>query len=344
MEISATDRERGAVGWQTTRKVVATHRTALLLVAGYLLAAAPWLRWGRDWHFRLVDGWLAVGWLAGTALMLLTARLRGRAAELLRPARIAEALVVLALVTPFQSTFNSLKQALPRFVPYAWDLRLAALDRALHGGVEPWRLLAWAVRRPTLLRLLDLVYVLWFPLLVGVIVWCGWSVRLRLRRRLLASSFLAFVLVGTVGAFALSSAGPCYYGRLVPGPDPFAELVGSLERRVDVEGMLLFAVDNQRGLWEARQAGRSLPFGGISAMPSMHVAIVVLIALAAGAVGHRAGAVAWLFAVVTFAASIGLGWHYAVDGYAGGLAAWAIWTWVGRWPSIRRLPERLSDV
>lgn len=344
METRALDREQGAVGWRATRTALVTYRTTVLLVAGYLLAAAPVLGWGRDWQFRLVDGWLASGWLAGTALMLLTARLGGRAAELLRPTRVAEALVVLALATPFQSTFNSLKQVLPRFAPYAWDQRLAALDRTLHGGVEPWRLLAWAIRRPELLRLLDLIYVLWFPLLVGVIVWCGWSVRLRLRRRLLASSILAFVLVGTVGAFAWSSAGPCYYGRLVPGPDPFAELVGSLERRVDEEGMLLFAVDNQRGLWEAWQAGRSLPFGGISAMPSMHVAMVVLIALAAGATGRRAGTVAWLFAVVTFAGSVALGWHYAVDGYVAGLAVWAIWTWVGRWPSIRRLPERLNDV
>lgn len=323
---------------------LASNTTVLLLFALHIAAAAPFLAWGRDWHLRFGYVWLTVGWFAGSAVLLLWARLRGRLGEYLRPRAVAEALLVLALAAPFQSTFNSLKQVLPEWAPFVWDERLAALDRALHGGVDPWRLLGWAVREPVLLHGLDLVYMLWFPLLVVVVVWCGWSVRVRLRQRLLLSTLLAFILIGTAGAYLLSSAGPCYYGRLVPGPDPFAELMAALERRVDVEGALLFAVDNQRGIWEAWKEDRHLTFGGISAMPSMHVAMVVLVALAAGGVDRRLGWAAWIFAGLTFLGSVALGWHYAVDGYVGGLAAAAIWVWVGRWRSVRALPERFNAV
>ena len=326
------------------RAVLVEHELVLLLVAGYMLVAAPLLGWGLhgDWQFRFGYTWLCGGWFAGSAIVLLAARLRGRLAEVLRGQVVAGALLVLAIAVPFQSTFNSVKQVMPRFVPFSWDKRLAALDRTLHGGVDPWRFFAWILREPLLLRTLDFVYILWFPLLVCVVVWCGWSSHRRLRARLLVAIVLAFFALGTVGAFAFSSAGPCYYGRVVSGPDPFAELVTALDTRVDGDGMLLFAVENQRGLWEAWKQGRRHPFGGISAMPSMHVAMVVLVALAAGAVDRRLGVAAWLFALLTFVGSVALAWHYAVDGYVGGLAAAGLWVWIGRWRSIRTLPESLG--
>jgi len=332
---------RAAEGRGLLGAVFAEHRLALLLVAGYLVVAAPLLGWGLsgDWQLRFGYRWLLGGWVAGSAIVLLAARLRGRLAERLRLQVVAGALLVLALAVPFQSTFNSVKQVLPRFVPFSWDARLAALDRTLHGGVDPWRFFAWILRDPLLLQALDRIYVLWFVLLLGVVVTCGWSTRRRLRARLLVAILLAFSGIGTVGGFALSSAGPCYYGQVVSGPDPYAELVTALAARVDRDGMLLFAVENQRSLWEGWQRGWHQPFGGISAMPSMHIAMVVLVALAAGAVDRRLGAAAWAFALLTFVGSVALAWHYAVDGYVSGLAAAGLWAWVGRWRSIRALPD-----
>ncbi len=326
------------------RAVLAEHRLVLLLVAGYLIVAAPLLGWGLhgDWQFRFGYGWLFGGWAAGSALVLLWARLRGRFGELWRAPVVAGALVVLALAAPFQSTFNSVKQVLPRFAPFSWDASLAALDRTLHGGIDPWRFFTWILRHPLLLEAVDLVYMLWFVLLLAVVVGCGWSTRRRLRARFLVATLLAFFGIGTVGAFAFSSAGPCYYGQVVSGPDPFVELNTALATRVDREGMLLYAVENQRGLWEMAEQGRRVPLGGISAMPSMHVAMVVLVALAAGTVDRRLGVAAWAFALLTFVGSVVLAWHYAVDGYVSGLAAAGLWAWVGRWRSIRILPETIG--
>lgn len=70
---------------------------------------------------------------------------------------------------------------------------------------------------------------------------------------------------------------------------------------------------------------------GISAFPSLHVAIPVLYCCVAIATGRR-----WLiglaatFAVVIFLATIHLGWHYAIDGYAAALGTRLIWWLTGR--------------
>jgi membrane-associated phospholipid phosphatase len=63
----------------------------------------------------------------------------------------------------------------------------------------------------------------------------------------------------------------------------------------------------------------------------MHVANAVLFALYAGRRWPSASAFFWLFAIVIMVGSVVLGWHYAVDGYAGGLISIAVWKMVGWW-------------
>ena len=66
-------------------------------------------------------------------------------------------------------------------------------------------------------------------------------------------------------------------------------------------------------------------------MPSLHVATSVLFILLARAWGQR-----WFlwftvpFAGLILIGSIVLGWHYAVDGYAGGVLAVICWWFAGK--------------
>ncbi|ESX86560.1 hypothetical protein X756_18320 [Mesorhizobium sp. LSHC412B00] len=64
---------------------------------------------------------------------------------------------------------------------------------------------------------------------------------------------------------------------------------------------------------------------GISAFPSMHVAMAVLFALYATRRSRLAGLLMWAFAAIIMVGSVVLGWHYAVDGYASVLISIAIW-------------------
>ena len=64
-------------------------------------------------------------------------------------------------------------------------------------------------------------------------------------------------------------------------------------------------------------------------MTSMHVASSVLLALLGWRLRPAAGVALTVFAVLILAGSIHLGWHYAVDGYAGAVGAILIWTLVG---------------
>ena len=68
-------------------------------------------------------------------------------------------------------------------------------------------------------------------------------------------------------------------------------------------------------------------------MPSLHVAIAVLVALFVRESLPRLQWVAWTFAALTFVGSIHLGWHYASDGVISAIAVVVIWLAVGRYVS-----------
>jgi len=93
----------------------------------------------------------------------------------------------------------------------------------------------------------------------------------------------------------------------------------------------------QNYLWQIYQNGQAHLGGGISAMPSLHVAVALLVFLLMRPYGPR---LAWLFGgyvVVMLVGSVHLGWHYAVDGYAGLVGGWVAWVSAG-WLVRRVVP------
>jgi hypothetical protein len=112
--------------------------------------------------------------------------------------------------------------------------------------------------------------------------------------------------------------GPCYYPY---SDNPFAPLMSYLAI-VDQQHQL-YAIPTQHILWEVYT--NSIPYigGGISAMPSMHVAMPFA-----------------AYAIIIMIGSVHLGWHYALDGYLAILGVWCIWHIVG-W--IVRRDTRLEE-
>ena len=238
----------------------------------------------------------------------------------------AAMLGLVLIVIPFMlNTYGDWKLAIPVLRPFVWDARLAALDRAIHFGHDPWRLLQPLVGYPSVTWWLDYAYLLWFPVTSFALIW-QWCSGHRLdRARYLLAYVLVHVILGTAAALGFSSAGPCYY-RFVAGSgatDPYAGLFAYLER-VNTATPLL-ALQGQAALWRNYATMRGADFLGISAMPSVHLAVATLVALAAWRTKRAAGWVFAGFAGITLIGSVHLGWHYAVDGYAAIAGAGIIW-------------------
>ena len=77
------------------------------------------------------------------------------------------------------------------------------------------------------------------------------------------------------------------------------------------------------------------PFGGISAMPSIHLAIATTFVLVAFEVRRWFGFLMLGYLVTMQIGSVILGWHYAIDGYAGIICACLIWYAVRKY--VRRM-------
>jgi hypothetical protein len=132
---------------------------------------------------------------------------------------------------------------------------------------------------------------------------------------------LSWFLAGNVLAVVFSSAGPCYYGFLF-SPDPYAAQMEYL-RQVHSERSLS-AILLQDRLWESYVATRGTNIG-ISAMPSMHVEIAVLMAIVAWHTRRWLGIAYTVFAGLVVIGSVHLAWHYAVDSV--GAIALAVLFW-----------------
>jgi membrane-associated phospholipid phosphatase len=124
-----------------------------------------------------------------------------------------------------------------------------------------------------------------------------------------------------------SSAGPCYFGQITGLPDPYLPLMTYLNDADQVHRV--WALGAQAALWHNYALREFTMVSGISAMPSMHVALATLFALVCWRTKRWLGIVMSIYAVLIMIGSVHLGWHYAIDGYAGIGGMIAIWRLVG---------------
>ncbi|RPF71826.1 phosphatase PAP2 family protein [Aurantiacibacter spongiae] len=241
---------------------------------------------------------------------------------------------LLALALMMQA-YMMLKVAIPRFVPFWADPLLADMDAALFGR-DPW-LITHAMFGDAATRFLDWFYVL--PCLVvtlGMTVWACFAADRAFSRRAVLAIMASWFLIGNWAALVLSSAGPVYAAHFYGDPR-FAALGDALPAD-------LTAVQTQAYLLaNFGQPG----FGkGISAMPSMHNALYLLLIVMTH---HRFGMgwrlwLAVAFEAVVFVASVHLGWHYALDGIVAAVLVMPVWLGAG-WivqahPPVRRPSAR----
>lgn len=239
--------------------------------------------------------------------------------------RAIVALPILLAAPAMFSAFSAVKAGIPEMNPFHLDPLFAQMDAVIHGG-DAWRLVEPILRTPWAVFGINIAYHLWFFLFYGALALAAVMVRdVRLRNQFLTAFVLCWVGLGLVAATGLSSVGPVYFAEFYPHlADPYAGQMALL--RAADEHFPIWALDVQAMLLEgARDPAKATIGGGISAMPSLHVAVSVLMALFAHRVNRWLGIAAWAFAAVIMLGSVVLAWHYAVDGYLSALLTPMIW-------------------
>lgn len=247
------------------------------------------------------------------------------------PQRLAAALPLILAMTVFINAFTVIKANIPFLQPFAYDAVFADLDRIVHFGTDPWRLLHPVFAWPVVTYAINFGYNLW--LFVMWAVWCvaGFGRPAKPgHMRFLVAFMLTWLIGGSIAAVFLSSAGPAFFDRLGLSLNPYAELMVYLQN-VN-QSYPIYALTVQDALWAAYN-GEQNTVVGISAMPSMHNASALLFALWSR---KSAPLLFWpltLFAALIFIGSVHLAWHYAIDAYLGWAIAWLCWWMAGRYSS-----------
>ena len=237
---------------------------------------------------------------------------------------IVELVLSIVLIALLMAAYNAYKFMLPVLHPFTWDARLEEAGRWLHGGHKAFEFLLPVFGSDFATRALDVFYYgVWPVVLWGVFVWQVGG-RTRLRHQYLLTYGLAWIVLGTLLAILFSSAGPTYYSHLYPGPSPYAPLLNHL-MEVHARHPLL-AVQIQEALWDAQKAGLASGGAGVSAMPSLHVAMAELCAIVGRRSARRVVSYSLTgFSVLTFLASVYLGAHYSLDGYVSIIVMNVLW-------------------
>ncbi|MEM7689357.1 MAG: phosphatase PAP2 family protein [Pseudomonadota bacterium] len=236
--------------------------------------------------------------------------------------RVVPGVVIALCLALFMPTFSQVKSAIPILTDYTWDATFIAWDRTLHGA-DPWRIIQPVLGFPVVTAMMGHLYHVWFALIhLAPICIAMYVSDKHLKLRFFAGYFLIWSLAGMVSAVALASVGPVFLEPLIGDPY-FAEQMAYLKSAnavitnpvIEVQQMLLewYAAENY-GI------GR-----GITAMPSMHVALAALYAFAMWDLDKRLGVVFTVYLVLIMLGSVHLAYHYAVDGYVSLIMVGIIW-------------------
>jgi hypothetical protein len=330
------------------------HRALTALILAYALACygAGWLSGGSavidiqlyaDGFALMIAAFATVIVLGSIVRTMILVRPEGSlyeaiwrdlASRSVAPDRLANFLVPALLGPLFFSSFGSFKRLIPYVAPFTWDPTFANWDRWLHGGHDPWTLLQPVLGTPAVTGAVNAVYNIWFFVMFFTFIWQTMGVkRPALRMQFLTCFVLYWIVIGTGLAMLLSSAGPCYFGRVTGLPDPYAPLMAYLHQAA--EHVPVWSLKVQEMLWDNYVGHGTMLGSGISAMPSMHLAIATLMALLGWRINRWVGIGYTAFAAVILVGSVHLGWHYAIDGYVSIVAAIAVWHATG-WAMCRR--------
>jgi hypothetical protein len=338
------------------------HLLPLLLLAALLLAAMLLLD-DRDERLSRDIGWLldnllgllplflaglgAMGmiwrmlpqWSGNPLLNTLRQVINGTWMEILL-LRVPLAICLALAISYLYFTF---KVNIPKFAPLTWDHFFAGIDRALFLGHDPWVLSHQLFPGVRSTLFFDALYLIWYLILFTSILCVAiLPSRHPLRLSFLLALGLNWVIGGVILAIMFPAAGPVYMERIIGDP-MFQPLMERLYQQAQESRIM--ALEIQEWLWDGYTLDEVDP-AGISAFPSVHLSIAATCTCLGFAVNRVLGWELVAFTVGILAGSVHLGWHYAVDDFAGillGILFWWISARLTRWWLARTEPEPAGE-
>jgi hypothetical protein len=334
-----TLRETGRIAWADRffYAIVGIHALAavILLVASGQRASLAFSAYAVVWPLVFLIQFPFIYLLLGVLQVVHRFdRRRGLAfRKLLSTRRIshfAAGLGLLLALMVFQGAFTSFKNVFPLWAGgFPFDTTFAGIDSAIHYGQDPWRILH-RFDSGILTAIVDWNYDHgWFVLCyVALFAVAVVPEAARIRTRYMLTYVATWIIVGNVLAGLFPAAGPAFYGHVTGDSDRFAPLLASLSEN---GGTTTVSMAFQDYLWSLYSNGQPGFGSGISAFPSMHVALITMNALFAWEWKRRLGLVAFAYVGFVALSSVYLGWHYAIDGYAAIVITVVVYAAIRRW-------------
>lgn len=242
-----------------------------------------------------------------------------------RVARILAGYVLLVTLVPFMATFTAMKSFIGLH-GFTADVPLADFDRWLHLGVDPVVFLHRVLDYGAVWRFFAFFYgpgwLLWVN---GFVFWMAVAPPSSdIRKRFFISHIFAWVVLGNFVAWLVISAGPAFFAEVTGNADRFASVLATVGANTLSDGKGIR--DLQTYLWDLYEL-RSSGFGmGISAFPSLHVAMATLCALVALEINRVLAIAGAIIVIVVQIGSVLFVWHYAIDGYFSVAVMVALWS------------------
>lgn len=246
----------------------------------------------------------------------------------LTPAALAGGLFVAVLGGPFGQLTGMMKSLIDVINPHHWDPLLSFIDCTIH-GVCPNQFLTPIVANEWTFRWSSYFYDGIWPIVTGLVLISLAFIdqRGRRRSRFLLTFVLAWAVLGTGVAILFNSGGPVFY-QLYTGSNKYAQLMQHLHvLAAHVEYSTVTVMNLLRDL----NTGQIPPPAmGISAMPSLHVSMAALTSIYLWGSGHKwTRMIGVIYLILVLVCSVGLGWHYAIDGYVAIAGTFGLWWLTG---------------
>jgi len=213
---------------------------------------------------------------------------------------------------------------------FTLDHGIAAFEHALLFGRDAWQYTHYLFGSAPATLLLQVSYNAWFALMWASIIFCLlFPDNVRAILHYLLAFVLCWIIVGSLAAYFLASAGPCFYERVFGDPHfrPLMSRLYGVDHTLSsvLPALQLTSLDVQDLLWDWHAGHHDNLGAGISAMPSVHVGLAYIMARGSFLIRPVYGRLMSLYVAVVWIASVHLGWHYALDGAVALVLAMAIW-------------------